>query len=83
MVMLGGVIGVTLGWGLVVVPGVCGFRRYDCICNCIAVRILASIKFCRVSDSVSLFCNFNKLIEKRVRGDMRLDISLEFDIHGI
>ena len=29
--MLSGVIGVSLGWRLVVVPGVSGFQRYDCI----------------------------------------------------
>ena len=31
MGVLGGVIGVSLGWRLVVVPGLSGFRRYDCI----------------------------------------------------
>ena len=29
--MLSSVIGVSLGWRLVIVPGVSGFRRYDCI----------------------------------------------------
>ena len=59
MGMLGGVIGVSLGWRLVVVPGVSGFRRYGCISYCIGVLILASIKSCRVSNSISLFCDFD------------------------
>ena len=31
MSMLSGVIGISLGWRLLVVPSVSGFRRYDCI----------------------------------------------------
>ena len=59
MGMRSGVVGVSLRWCLVVVPGISGFRRYDSICYCIAVLILASIKSCGVCNSVSCFCDFD------------------------
>ena len=57
--MLRGVIGVLLGWRLVVVSGVSGFQIYDCIRYCIAVLVSVSIKSCRMSNGVSLFSNFS------------------------
>ena len=57
--MLSGVIGVSLGWRLVVLPGISDFRGYDCIWYCIAVLILGSIKSCGVSNRVCLFCDFD------------------------
>ena len=57
--MLGGVIEVSLWWRLVVVASGSGFRGYNCIRYCIAMLVLVSIQSGRVSNDVSLFCDFN------------------------